>query len=37
MTLPLDMPDHVRNVRYPIPTAECDARPSEPACALGSQ
>jgi starch-binding outer membrane protein, SusD/RagB family len=37
MTLPLDMPDHVRNVRYPIPTAECDARPGEPACALGSQ
>ena len=36
MTLPLDMPDHVRNVRYPIPLAECNARPGEPACELGS-
>jgi hypothetical protein len=36
MDLPLDMPDHVRNVRYPIPQAECDARPDEPACTLGS-
>jgi starch-binding outer membrane protein, SusD/RagB family len=35
--LPLDMPSHVRNIRYPIPLAECDARPGEPACALGSQ
>jgi hypothetical protein len=40
--LPLDMPEgddppvHVRNVRYPIPQAECDARKSEPACMLGS-
>jgi hypothetical protein len=40
--LPLDMPNvedppmHVRNVRYPIPQAECDARPNEPACSLGS-
>ena len=34
--LPLDMPDHVRNVRYPIPLAECNARPDEPACTLGS-
>jgi hypothetical protein len=25
------------NVRFPIPTAECDARPGEPACALGSE
>jgi len=25
------------NVRYPIPLAECNARPGEPACALGSQ
>jgi len=24
------------NVRYPIPLAECDARPGEPACAKGS-
>jgi starch-binding outer membrane protein, SusD/RagB family len=37
MSLPLDMPDHVRNLRYPIPTAECDARPGEPACMLTSQ
>ncbi len=37
MTIPLDMPDHVRNVRYPIPLAECDARPGEPNCLLGSQ
>jgi starch-binding outer membrane protein, SusD/RagB family len=37
--LPLDqgtMP-HVYNVRFPIPSAECDARPGEPRCALGSQ
>lgn len=35
--LPLDLPEHVRNERYPIPQPECDARPGEPACALGSQ
>lgn len=35
-TLPLDMPDHVRNVRYPIPLAECDGRPGEAACTLTS-
>jgi hypothetical protein len=41
--LPLDVPDvddppmHQRNVRYPIPQAECDARPGEPRCMLGSQ
>jgi starch-binding outer membrane protein, SusD/RagB family len=35
--LPLDLPDHVRNARYPIPLTECDARPdNEPACLLGS-
>lgn len=37
--LPLDMPDHVRNVRYPIPQNECDARGGpemEPACAIES-
>jgi starch-binding outer membrane protein, SusD/RagB family len=34
--LPLDMPDHTQNVRYPIPLAECNARPGEPACELGS-
>ena len=37
MDLPLDKTDHVRNIRYPIPQAECDARPGEPACALSSQ
>lgn len=37
MDLPLDLPEHVRNVRYPVPQAECDARPdSEPACAAAS-
>jgi hypothetical protein len=30
-----DSPDTL-NVRFPIPTAECDARLGEPACALGS-
>jgi hypothetical protein len=25
-----------RNVRFPIPLAECNARPDEPACALTS-
>jgi hypothetical protein len=34
--LPVDMPTDVRNVRYPIPLAECNARPDEPACMLGS-
>lgn len=38
--LPLDIATgedmHVRNVRYPIPLAECDARPGEPRCMLGS-
>jgi starch-binding outer membrane protein, SusD/RagB family len=34
--LPLDNPDHRQNVRYPIPGPECNARPNEPACALGS-
>jgi hypothetical protein len=37
MDLPLDKPEHVRNIRYPIPLAECDARPDEPACDRGSQ
>lgn len=36
MDLPLDMPDHVRNVRFPLPRAECDARPGEPACMQSS-
>jgi hypothetical protein len=34
--LPLDIPTHVRNVRYPFPQAECNARPNEPKCMLGS-
>jgi hypothetical protein len=34
--IPLDMPDHTQNVRYPIPLAECNARPGEPKCMLGS-
>jgi starch-binding outer membrane protein, SusD/RagB family len=35
-TLPLDKADHTRNRRYPIPLAECNARPGEPQCALDS-
>jgi starch-binding outer membrane protein, SusD/RagB family len=34
--LPLDKPDHRRNLRFPIPQGECDARPGEAACAIGS-
>jgi len=34
--LPLDRPEHVRNERYPIPQAECDARPGEAACTVES-
>jgi len=34
--LPLDDPTYKRNVRYPIPLPECNARPGEPACELGS-
>lgn len=34
--LPLDDPSYIRNVRFPIPLAECNARPNDPACALGS-
>lgn len=30
--LPLDLPDHVINLRYPLPTAECDGRPGEAVC-----
>jgi starch-binding outer membrane protein, SusD/RagB family len=38
MDLPIDKPGvSVKNVRYPIPLAECNARPmSEPRCQLGS-
>jgi hypothetical protein len=35
-TLPLDNPTDKRNKRYPIPLAECNARPGEPKCALTS-
>mgnify|MGYP001591223019 CR=1 FL=1 len=35
--LPLDQPTHVYNVRYPLPTDECDGRPNEAACDIGSQ
>jgi hypothetical protein len=35
-TLPLDAANHKRNIRWPLPTPECDARPGEPRCALGS-
>lgn len=34
--LVLDYDDFVRNVRYPIPLAECNARPGEAACMGGS-
>jgi starch-binding outer membrane protein, SusD/RagB family len=34
--LPLDDPAFKRNVRFPIPLNECNARPDEPRCALGS-
>lgn len=34
--LALDMPDFVRNIRSPIPLDECNARPGEPACDVGS-
>ena len=35
--LPLDVATDVRNVRYPIPLNECNARPDEQRCTLGSQ
>jgi len=34
--LPLDRPDDKANVRFPIPLAECNARPGEQACMGGS-
>jgi hypothetical protein len=34
--VPLDSDKHKRNRRFPIPQAECDARPGEPACAITS-
>ena len=35
--LPIDLDGFVVNQRYPIPSAECDGRPNEPACAMGSR
>ncbi len=36
--LPADLDTHLHNLRYPIPLAECNARPAdEPACMLGSR
>jgi hypothetical protein len=34
--LPIDDPAHMRNARFPIPLAECNARQGEPACLLSS-
>ena len=34
--LPVDAANHTRNVRFPVPQAECDARPGEPACMITS-
>jgi starch-binding outer membrane protein, SusD/RagB family len=34
--IPVDAPAHVRNLRFPVPQAECDARVNEPACAITS-
>jgi hypothetical protein len=38
MELPLDKDTHKRNIRYPLPLPECNARggTAEPRCALGS-
>lgn len=36
MELPLDKDTHKRNIRWPIPLGECNARPGETACTLGS-
>jgi hypothetical protein len=36
MDMPLDDPAFKRNIRFPIPLNECNARPDEPACGLGS-
>ncbi|MEO7729999.1 MAG: RagB/SusD family nutrient uptake outer membrane protein [Kofleriaceae bacterium] len=35
-SLPIDNPMHTRNLRYPIPLTECNARPNEARCGLGS-
>jgi starch-binding outer membrane protein, SusD/RagB family len=34
--LPVDATNHTRNVRFPVPQAECDARGTEPACDINS-
>jgi hypothetical protein len=34
--IPLDRPTDTANLRYPFPQAECDGRPGEPRCMLGS-
>lgn len=36
-SLVLDDPAYQRNIRYPIPLQECNARPNEARCSLGSQ
>jgi starch-binding outer membrane protein, SusD/RagB family len=36
LPLPLDNMSDKQNVRFPIPLAECDPRPNEPRCMLGS-
>jgi hypothetical protein len=34
--LPLDLETDLRNIRFPIPLSECNARPGEAACSRGS-
>jgi len=34
--LPLDQEGFVINVRFPLPSAECDGRPGEAACTKSS-
>lgn len=35
--LPLDRPNHVYNVRFPVPQDECNGRPGEPACVASTR
>jgi len=35
--LPLDLDGHGHNVRWPLPSAECNARPGAAPCAMGSR
>jgi hypothetical protein len=35
--MPLDQASNVINLRYPIPTAECDGRPGEASCNVNTQ